>query len=1025
VDFNFQVRPILADRCFRCHGPDEKARKGKLRLDTAAGAYAVRDQETGKRAIAPGLPEQSEMVRRLTTSDEDDRMPPAASHLTVSADEIAVLRRWIEQGAEYKSHWAFSPPREAAIPKLSSGSAMTNPIDAFVRVRLAQEGLSPAPEASRETLIRRLSFDLRGLPPSLAEIDAFVADPAPDAYEKLVDALLASPAYGERQARDWLDLARYADTYGYQNDVERDMSPWRDWVIQAFNENLPYDEFILWQLAGDLLPNPTHDQQLATAFNRLHRQTNEGGSIDEEFRTEYAADRVFTTGTAFLGLTMGCARCHDHKYDPITQKDYYRMFAFFNQSDESGLYSHFTMATPSPSMLLYSAGVEDRHRKLLEQIAAKERDLANLVTNSPPGFAAWLATADHSLPRPAPAASFLFETVTNNSTPDQQRTNHSAQLVDDPESVPGRIGKALKFSGDNSVICKGAGAFDRTNAFSFSLWLRPAELQERAVIFHRSRAWSDSGSRGYELVLEQGRPAFGLIHFWPGNAIKVRSPVPLPTNEWSHLTITYDGSSRADGIRLYRNGERLAVEIVRDQLFKGILHRKEWGDMEGNIVELTLASRFRDSGFRNGSIDEFEVFDRCLTPWEARILAGTASGAADRESLLAYYLREKDESARAAFQELAKLRDQENRLINDVPEIMVMRDMATPRPTFVLKRGAYDAPGDPVEPGVPEQIFPFPKNLPRNRLGLAQWILDPQNPLTSRVAVNRAWRTHFGRGLVLTEEDFGTQGKLPTHPELLDWLARDFVTHGWDLKALHKQIVMSATYRQSSAVSAELLAKDPENRLLARGPRHRLPAEEIRDEALAVSGLLVSRVGGRSAKPYQPEGLWEEAGTGKHYTQDHGEGLYRRSLYTFWRRTAPPPSMLVFDAPSREVCTARRETTATPLQALVLLNDPQFVEASRALAERLVREADTNLTTRIERGFRLTTGRHPEPRESEILRQLYAEQLAMFEADPAATEKFLKTGEHPLDTSLPRPQVAATTVLASALINLDEFVTER
>ena len=1020
LDFNFEVRPILADRCFKCHGPDEKARKAKLRLDLPETALAYHDKDTGKPAIVAGKPNESELCRRIMSTDDDERMPPPSSNLSLSDEEKALLREWIAQGAEYKPHWAFISVGEVSVPKPTEVSQARNPIDAFVLARLEREGLKLSQEASRETLIRRLSFDLRGLPPSLAEIDAFLADTSANAYEVLVDKLLTSSAYGEQQAQIWLDLARYADTYGYQNDVERDMSPWRDWVIRAFNQNLPYDQFVTWQLAGDLLPHATRDQILATAFNRLHRQTNEGGSVEEEFRVEYVSDRVSTAGTAFLGLTLGCARCHDHKYDPVSQKDFYRMSAFFNNIDESGLYPHFTHSTPSPSLLLYREGEEARHEQAQQATLQKEGALAELKNSAKARFATWT----NNIPEPMPDAEFSFEAVSNNTTPDRFSTN-AAVLVDDPQLVEGRVGKALKFSGDNLVICKGAGAFDRTMAFSFSLWLQPTEKQERAVVFHRSRSWTDSGSRGYELLLEEEVPSFSLIHFWPGNALKVRSQKALPLNQWSHLTVTYDGSSQANGVHLYLNGEPLPAEIVRDHLFKDILHREAWGDADIKEVQLTLAGRFRDSGFRNGMIDEFKVFNHCLTPYEVKLAAGMPADAPDEAARFDYYTQNVDSECLAAAAALHQLRVEENRLINDVPEIMAMTEMSTHRPTYLLKRGAYDARGELVEPDTPEKIFPFAKTLPRNRLGLAQWMVDRRNPLTARVAVNRAWRTHFGRGLVETEEDFGTQGKLPTHPQLLDWLAAHFMDTGWDVKALQKLIVMSATYRQTSQADSELLAKDPDNHLLARGPKHRLKAEEIRDNALAVSGLLSSRIGGPSVRPYQPEGLWEEAGTGKHYVQDKGEGLYRRSLYTFWRRTAPPPTMLIFDAPSREVCTARRETTTTPLQALVLLDDPQYVEAARVLAEQLVRQDAQDIDARIKEGFRLATGRQPKPRELDILRQLYREQAEVFKTDPAAAEKYLKTGDRPRDDSLPVQEVAATTVLASALMNLDEFVTER
>ncbi|HKS37057.1 MAG TPA: DUF1553 domain-containing protein [Verrucomicrobiae bacterium] len=1112
VNFNHDIRPLLSDRCFRCHGPDEKARKAKLRLDTSDGA--LKAMKDGGFVIKPGSPGQSEAYRRITSKDPDDLMPPADSNLSLKPEEIELIKRWIEQGAEYQPHWSFIPVGRIALPTAQQASSGRNPIDAFVLERLEREGLTLSAAAPRETLIRRLSFDLTGLPPSLESIDAFLRDTSPDAYERLVDRLLNSPAYGERRANEWLDLARYADTYGYQSDVECDMSPWRDWVIRAFNENLPYDQFILWQLAGDLLPSPTRDQVLATAFNRLHRQTNEGGSIEEEYRAEYVADRIHTMGTAFLGLTMECARCHDHKYDPITQKDYYRMFAFFNNIDESGLYSHFTQATPSPTLLLYPAGAEAHHKSLKNRIKeyetaldsvnrgdsmrpkirltpslspsggegvrrtgegvasgaesiagdknsgsqpsslpllgervgvregkpsdstatargqaeaddAHSTDLKRLAELSRSGFDNWLKSASRDIPQPQPVAAFSFEEVITNTTLSRVGTNLIASLVDGPVQVEGKSGKALQFTGDNSVICKGAGIFNRTTPFTFGLWLKPSERQDRAVVFHRSRAWTDSGSRGYELVLENGYPTFGLIHFWPGNAIRVRANASIPAEAWTHVTITYDGSSRAGGLRLYLNGEPAAVEVVRDNLFKDILHRREWGDGDIDSVHLTLAGRFRDSGFKNGIIDEFSVYDRCLTPLEVAGIAGVTVNSPDRDALFVYYVQNIDVRYREALAALRKLREEENNLVNGVREIMVMKEMPQRRPAYLLKRGAYDAPGEEVEPGTPNAIFPFPAQLPRDRLGLARWMVDRQNPLTARVIVNRTWRTHFGRGLVATAEDFGNQGQLPTHPELLDWLAMRFMEDGWDLKALHRLIVTSATYRQTSRATPELLAKDPENRLLARGPRHRLPAEEIRDNALAVSGLLSPRLGGASVKPYQPPGLWEESGTGKTYRQDKGEKLYRRSLYTFWRRTAPPPTMLTFDATTREVCTAKRETTATPLQALVLLNDPQFVEAARVLAERLVRESPNDINARIVAAFRKMTGRTPGKSERRVIHRLYAEQLALFGKDPCAAEDYLRTGDDEIDQTLPLEQVAATTVLSSALMNLDEFVTKR
>ena len=993
ISFNHQIRPLLSDRCFTCHGPDEQARKGNLRLDTEEGSRKRLDD--GGQVVSPGAPDRSEVVRRIFSSDPDEQMPPPKAHLGLSAGEKELIKRWIAEGADYQGHWSFLPVQPALLPRaVDVGGRAGNEIDLFVRARLAREGLQPAPPADRATLIRRLSFDLNGLPPTPEEIRGFADDPSPVAYERLVERLLASARYGEQLAVDWLDLARYADTYGYQADVERDLSPWRDWVVKAFNQNLPYDQFITWQIAGDLLPEATGEQRLATAFNRLHRQTNEGGSIDEEFRVEYVSDRVHTFGTAMLGLTLECARCHDHKYDPIKQRDYYALSAFFNNIDESGLYSHFTRATPNPTMLLYpDAGQEQAHTRLKRRIAELE------APAGPPDDrgSAKLSGERKAAKLVPPVAAFAFDALEGNRSPNAISTN-SAEFVDGPKLVEGKLGQAVQFSGDNQVICKNTGQFSRTNEFTIAFWLKRTEEQERAIVLHCSRAWSDSGSRGYELVLEQGRPTFALIHFWPGNAIAIRAREALPLNEWVQLTLTYDGSSRATGLGLFVNGKPTAVETVRDHLFKDIQHRAAWGDADVGNIQLTLGGRFRDSGFRNGLIDDLRVYDRDL-----------AAVAGERQTAA----------------ELKELRARENDLVNDVPELMVMEELAQRRPTYVLKRGAYDARGDEVQPGTPAGILPFDPAWPRNRLGLARWLTDRRNPLTARVAVNRAWRQHFGRGLVATDEDFGSQGRWPSHPELLDWLAGWFMDHQWDLKSLHQLIVMSATYQQSSRASAELLARDPTNDLLARGPKHRLSAEQLRDQALVVSGLLTPDIGGPSAKPYQPAGLWEEAGTGKSYTPDKGARLYRRSLYTFWRRTAPPPSMMTFDATSREVCTAKREPTATPLQSLVLLNDPQFIEAARVLAARLWRDSAGDVAKCIESGFLALAGRSVDAAERAMLLKLFARQRERFAVQAEAARQIIKIGEQPADANQPPVDLAALTLVFNTVMNYDEFVTKR
>ena len=1014
IDFNFQIRPLLSDRCFHCHGPDSHARKKELRLDTKEGLFKT--LEDGGFVVKPGDTNQSELIRRILATD-DDQMPPEKSKLVLSDAEKSLLRRWVEQGAPYKPLWSFNPVEKVEVLQPANATWVKNPIDDFIFTKLQAENLSPAPHADRSTLLRRLSLDLTGLPPSAEDLDTFLAEKSPDAYSRLVDKYLASPAYGERMAMDWLDLARYADTYGYQQDKERDVSPWRDWVIEAFNENLPYDKFLTWQLAGDLLPNATRKQKLATAFSRLHRQTNEGGSIDDEFRAEYAADRVNTFGTAMLGLTVGCARCHDHKFDPFTQKDYYQLFAFFNNLDDAGMYSHFTAATPTPTLPLPTPKQEKQLAELQEKISAAESELKKISSASTNEFTAWLKTAE--VKTPAPIAHFKFDEIINHATPDSCSTN-VAKVDDSLQLVAGHDGSAIKFNGDNELVCKSVREFRRTDEFSIRLWLKPGEFQDRQIILHQSKAREDAGSRGFEVSLDHGKPLFGLFHFWPGNAAVVRAKNILPTNEWSQLVMTYDGSSRASGLKIFLNGIKLETEVVRDSLTKDITYRSEWGDLESGHMHLTLGARFRDNGFKNGAIDDLQVFGDALTAAEIQTLHGVKSQPANED-----FLVRADQSFRNALADLKKLRIEQNDVQNGIREIMTMRELPERRVTHLLKRGAYDAPGDVVQPEVPSALPQLAADAPRNRLGLAEWLTDKKNPLAARVAVNRIWKLHFGRGIVATPDDFGSQGKLPSHPELLEWLSGWFMENGWDVKALHRLIVTSATYQQSSRATKELLERDPENRLLARGPKTRLLAEEIRDGALAASGLLVTNIGGPSVKVYQPEGLWEQSGTGAKFTQDHGDKLYRRSLYTFWKRTSPPPNMLTFDAVTREVCTAKRETTATPLQSLVLLNDPQFIEAARVLGEKLLKEFPNDVNARAQMAFKKLVGRAPDAEETKILVQIFNEQKDLFAKDEAGAKKLLATGESKFDEGLPSADLAATTLMVNAIMNFDEFIVER
>lgn len=1027
IDYNWHIKPILSDRCFFCHGPDDQTRHADLRFDTREGLFAALEYSEASHVVVPGKPEESELFLRVASQSDGHRMPPSESKLSLTANEIGLLRRWIEQGADWKEHWSLLPPGKGPLPEVQDDGWVRNEIDHFVLDRLQREDLLPAAEVDRERLIRRVTLDLTGVPPTLDEIERFLSDDSPGAYERLVDRLLASERFGERMAVDWLDAARYADTFGYQADVYRDVWPYRDWVIRALNDNLPYDQFITWQLAGDLLPNATRDQRIATAFNRLHRQTNEGGSVEEEFRVDYVADRTDTLGAAFLGLTLGCARCHDHKYDPVSQREYFQLFAFFDNIDESGLYSHFTNAMPNPTLLLTTDDQQQQIAAAETEIQQAEQRRAELVDRRRDAFVDWL--------RQRPTASAMADLIGDfplDSIEDGQLVNlaneaQPAKASDAPQVVPGRIGSGLLLSGENNITTSVGGGFTRDDAFSVALWVKVPDEKDRAVIFHRSRAWTDAGSRGYQLLIEDGRWSASLVHFWPGNAIGIQASEPAPIGRWTHVVMAYDGSSRADGLTLYVDGRPAEVQVIRDRLFKDITG--------GGSHELTIGQRFRDRGFRDGMVDHLQVFHRCLTPIEAAQLADGQSldrllQAADQEltedqkqRLFEYYLSSFDEPYRQTLAELRRLRRHRSSLVEPVQELMVMEEMAEPRPTYLLERGDYGSPGELVPPGTPAAILAFDDHLPPNRLGLAQWLTDPRHPLTARVAVNRFWQILFGRGLVTTPEDFGNQGRLPSHPELLDWLAVSFVESGWDVKALIKRMVLSATYRQSSECELDLRVRDPENELLARGRSYRWPAEILRDQALAASGLLVDRIGGPPVKPYQPEGLWEEKSSAR-YTRDAREGSWRRSLYTYWKRTSPPPAMVTLDAAEREVCTVAREATSTPLQALVLLNDPQYVEAARALADRVM-QADKDPDARLLQMFRLLTSRSPSEAQRQVLRSLYDQQQTAFAADPDAVGEFLQVGDHRADENSDPAELAALTVVAKMLLNYDETVMKR
>jgi hypothetical protein len=993
VDFSRDVLPVLSDFCFQCHGPDAGTRKAKLRFDDKHSPF-------DRGVIVPGKPTESSLIDRLTSDDPDEVMPPPSLKRKLNPQQIDAIKRWVAQGAKWSGHWAFEP-----IAKPAAES-----IDAFVQARLQREGLKQSPPADKERLLRRVSLDLTGLPPTVAEREAFLKDESPKAYEAVVDRLLASPRYGERMAGDWLDIARFADTHGYQMDRTRPVWPYRDWVIQSFNRNQPFDQFATWQIAGDLLPNATKESRLATAFNRLHMQNEEGGIVEEEFRVAYVVDRVNTFGTAFLGLTFECSRCHDHKFDPLSQKDFYSLFAFFQNIDESGQTSYFTAATPVPALLLSNDTQDAKIAELKAAMQAKADARAKARDDAKAEF------RNFEKP-PGPRTNGLIAWYALRGMKDGKVVNEfdaktPGSAVEGPKVI---AGEGVQLSGENGFTFPGVGHFTRDDPFSLGIRVKPPGVLPRAVLVHHSQAPIDAGSRGYELLIENGKVAFGLHHMWPGNSLKVRTKAALPVNEWTQITVSYDGSSTAAGVKVYFDKKPAEIEVIKDKLTKDITY--------GSEPNLAVGYRFRDNGFKNGLVDDLKVWNRAIT-------AAEIVPAPDEAAQFEYFVSEFHEPSKNAAEELRAARKAYTAFINPISEIMVMDELPSPKPAFVLQRGAYDSRGDRVTADTPKVLPPFPKDAPRNRLGLAKWLTDPANPLFARVTVNRAWQMMFGQGLVATADNFGTQGAQPTHPELLDWLAIDFAkpTDGrpWDMKRLLKRIAMSNTYRQSSIASPELRARDPQNELLARGPVKRLSAEMLRDQALAAGGLLVEKLGGPSVKPYQPAGLWEEIAMGSpRYDQAKGPDLYRRSVYTFWKRTVPPPAMTTFDAADRSVCTVSRQSTSTPLQALVLLNDIQFVEAARFVGQRMLKEGGATDAERTAWAFRLVAGRSPSDRERAVLVKLFGEQKAIFEKDPAAAKKLLAVGEKLADAALPPAELAAATVLANVLFNHDEAVMRR
>ena len=1022
IDFNRQIRPILSDNCFQCHGPDEGSREAKLRFDLREAA--LQPAKSGGVAIVPGDPARSELILRVT--DEHEAMPPAETGKKLKPAEVALLRQWIAEGAPYAPHWAFVPPVATLPPAPARGAWGRNEIDRFVLARLEQEKLRPAAEADKATLLRRVSFDLTGLPPAVEALDAFLADPRPDAYERVVERLLASPHFGERMATDWLDAARYADSNGFFRDNTRQIWPWRDWVIQAFNRNQPFDQFTIEQLAGDLLPNPTPAQRIATGFNRNHMVTGETGVIDEEYRVEYVADRLETTSTVWLGLTVACARCHDHKYDPISQRDYYQLFAFFNSGVEKG-----TIAPDDPPPVMDVTSPEQKLE--LDRLSAARRvaeeSFAQRANPLQPRMVAWEASAAVELqpPRQGVIAQVDFEPEGAKEPGSGHPAGPRAAEKGAVYFQPGLVGQSAMFDGMQHLELPADTPIVADRPWTVGLWVKPST----SLVGVMSKIEPTGDRRGFELIWAKGQLQINLVDRWVVSAIELTTRDPIKRIDWNHVVISYDGSRRAAGVKVYADGLEVPLIVVRDSLQGPITNREP------------LRIGRRDSGLGYyGQLDEFRLLDRAVTATEARswywsdrlqgILAldTTKRDARQKKLLLDYFVeRHADDATRAAHRVAAARREDEDAYRARLPKTLVMQEVASPKPTHLLKRGQYDAPGELVQADVPGALSPWPAEAPRNRLGLAQWLVSPAHPLTARVAVNRLWLQCFGEGIVPTLNDFGLQGELPSHPELLDWLAVRFASDGWNVKEMLRLLVTSATYRQSSVPSRELLERDPNNRLLARGPRFRLPAEMIRDQALAVSELLVPTMGGPPVKPYQPPGLWEAVSYNGElsYETDRGDGLWRRTVYTHWKRTSPPPGVLVLDGPTRETCVVRRPRTNTPLQSLLLLNDETYVEAARVLAATTLASgrggSAPDVTARAM--FRRVTARSPEAAETAALRDLYAKQKARFSADRDAARKLIGVGMSPRGRELDPVELATWTVVGQALLNLDEVVMRR
>ncbi len=1022
LQYNRDIRPILSENCFACHGPDSAARKAGLRLDQ-------RDAAVAKKAFVPGNSGESELIARiLLPEDDESAMPPVKSHKKLTPAQKQTLKTWIDQGAEYEQHWSFLAPKKPAVPAVANAKAVRNPIDAFILAALEKKGLAFAPEADRRTIARRVALDTTGLPPKPEDVEAFVGDKSGDAYEKYVSKMLDSKQWGEHRGRHWLDAARYADTHGIHFDNFRENWAYREWVIDAFNRNMKFDQFTIEQLAGDLLPNPTLDQQVATGFNRCNITTNEGGAISEEYLVLYNRDRTETVSQTWLGLTAGCAVCHDHKFDPFSAKDFYSLAAFFNNTTQAAMDGNIRNTPPVITVPKF----EDRGKwvSISKEVAAAKTKLDARKTEAKADFTSWAKTV-----KPAefagkiPTEGLVFHALLDEAAGQSIAATivGKSQKIDFKEGynwAMSRAGKkAFTTQTGPSIELPAVGDFEKGQGFSVSTWISIDKKGKGGAVV--SRMDEGNAFRGWDVWIQNDRIGTHIINSYPNDALKVVAKKPLEPNKWVHVTVSWDGTPKTTGIKIYLDGEVQPFDIEADTLKSTIK----------TTVPFKVGQRNTTSRVAGVGLQDLRLYDRGLTAVEAQQLAGSQRTVdlltkpaekrtpQETDELFNWWLVNRDAKHKTLAEEFRKFQAEEATIKARGTVAHISVEKSTPPEAYILKRGDYDKRGEKVGANTPSALPPF-KDLPQNRLGFARWLLKPDHPLTARVNVNRFWQEVFGNGLVKSSGDFGITGDSPSHPELLDWLAVEFQAT-WDVKEFFRTIFLSTTYRQAATTTKEKLDKDPFNRLLSRGPRYRMDGEMIRDGALAASGILVPKIGGPSVKPYQPDGVWEAVAMPgsdtRDYKRDTGENLYRRSMYTFWKRAAPPASMEIFNAPNRETCTVKRERTNTPLQALVTLNDIQFVEAARFLAEKAIASGPTD-DARIDFVAKRLLARPLRAEELAIVKESLTALMAGYKAKPAEAKKLLAVGESKVNGAIDPATFAAWTMLCNQLMNLDEFL---